>query len=132
MNKVNFKLDWLILPMIGALLVILAWSITSSTISKGLPSPSKTWSQSKLYVEKPFEKRGEMDLRRPAAGAQGLAVRAARGTDRGRSLARAGPNRGELASIERDQPSPHLLGRLTQSALARMDEADTVESFESD
>src|SRR3954464_6043441 len=61
MNKVNFKLDWLILPLIGAVLVVLAWSIASSTISKGLPSPSKTWSQSKLYIEKPFEKRGEMD-----------------------------------------------------------------------
>src|SRR5262245_17222186 len=61
MNKINFKLDWLVLPLIGALFVVLAWSIASSTISKGLPSPSKTWSQSKLYVEKPFEKRGEMD-----------------------------------------------------------------------
>lgn len=61
MNKLNFKLDWLILPLLGAVFVVLAWSFTSSTITKGLPSPSKTWSQSKLYVEKPFEKRGEMD-----------------------------------------------------------------------
>jgi nitrate/nitrite transport system permease protein len=61
MSKINFKLDWLVLPLIGALLVVLAWSIASSTFTKGLPSPSKTWSQSKLYVEKPFEKRGEMD-----------------------------------------------------------------------
>jgi nitrate/nitrite transport system permease protein len=61
MNKLNFKLDWLILPLIGALFVIAAWSFASSTLTKGLPSPSKTWSQSKLYVEKPFEKRGEMD-----------------------------------------------------------------------
>src|SRR3954467_15067181 len=61
MNKVNFKLDWLILPLIGAVLVVLAWSIASSTISKGLPSPGKTWSGSKLYIEKPFEKRGEQD-----------------------------------------------------------------------
>jgi nitrate/nitrite transport system permease protein len=61
MNKLHFKLDWLILPLIGALFVIAAWSFASSTITKGLPSPSKTWTQSKLYVEKPFEKRGEMD-----------------------------------------------------------------------
>src|ERR1051325_4575984 len=61
MNKVNFKLDWLILPLIGALLVLAAWNVASSTLTKGLPSPSKTWTQSKLYVEKPFEKRGEMD-----------------------------------------------------------------------
>jgi nitrate/nitrite transport system permease protein len=59
--KIDFKLDWLVLPLIGALIVIGAWSFASSTITKGLPSPSKTWSQSKLYVEKPFEKRGEMD-----------------------------------------------------------------------
>src|SRR6185295_1597172 len=50
-----------ILPMIGALLVVAAWSFSSSTLTKGLPSPTKTWSQSKLYIEKPFEKRGEMD-----------------------------------------------------------------------
>jgi nitrate/nitrite transport system permease protein len=61
MNKVNFKLDWLILPLLGMLLVVAAWSFFSSTITKGLPSPTKTWAQSKLYVEKPFEKRGEMD-----------------------------------------------------------------------
>src|SRR2546421_3499324 len=61
MNKINFKLDWLILPLIGALIVIIAWSVASSTLTKGLPSPSKTWTQSKLYVEKPLEKRGEMD-----------------------------------------------------------------------
>src|SRR5437868_2127055 len=59
--KVNFKLDWLVLPLLGALIVIGAWSFASQTITKGLPSPSKTWSRSKLYVEKPFEKRGEMD-----------------------------------------------------------------------
>jgi nitrate/nitrite transport system permease protein len=61
MNKLSFKFDWLVLPLIGALVVALAWSFTSATLTKGLPSPSKTWAQSKLYVEKPFEKRGEMD-----------------------------------------------------------------------
>ena len=61
MNKLNFKLDWLILPMLGAILVVMAWSFSSATLTKGLPSPSKTWEQSKLYVQKPFEKRGEMD-----------------------------------------------------------------------
>ncbi len=61
MNTLKFKLDWLILPVIGMAVVVLAWSIFSSTISKELPSPSKTWEQSKLYIQKPFEKRGEMD-----------------------------------------------------------------------
>jgi nitrate/nitrite transport system permease protein len=61
MNKINFKLDWLILPLLGVVFVVMAWSFTSATLTKGLPSPSKTWEQSKLYIEKPFEKRGEMD-----------------------------------------------------------------------
>ena len=61
MNKLTFKLDWLVLPLIGMACVVLAWSIVSSSITKGLPSPSKTWSTSRLYIEKPFEKRGEMD-----------------------------------------------------------------------
>src|SRR5438067_5380216 len=30
-------------------------------VSKDLPSPWKTWQESKLYVLQPFEKRGEMD-----------------------------------------------------------------------
>ena len=61
MHKLNFKLDWLILPLLGAVFVIMAWSFVSATLTKGLPSPTKTWEQSKLYIEKPFEKRGEMD-----------------------------------------------------------------------
>ena len=59
--KLDFKLDWFVLPLLGALLVLGAWSFSSATLTKGLPSPSKTWDQSKLYVSKPFEKRGEMD-----------------------------------------------------------------------
>lgn len=61
MHKLNFRLDWLVLPLIGAVLVVMAWSFASATLTKGLPSPTKTWEQSKLYIEKPFEKRGEMD-----------------------------------------------------------------------
>lgn len=61
MNKLDFKLDWLILPILGMIAVVLAWNISSATVSKELPSPKKTWEQSKLYIQKPFEKRGEMD-----------------------------------------------------------------------
>lgn len=57
----NFKFDWLILPLIGAVLVVLFWQVTSVTWAKGLPSPGKTWEGSKLYIQKPFEKRGEQD-----------------------------------------------------------------------
>lgn len=61
MEDKKFKMDWLILPAIGLLLVLLAWAVSSATWSKELPSPGKTWEASKMYVVKPFEKRGEMD-----------------------------------------------------------------------
>jgi nitrate/nitrite transport system permease protein len=55
------KLDWIILPMLGAAIVIALWALSSATWAKELPSPTKTWESSKPYVLKPFEKRGEMD-----------------------------------------------------------------------
>src|SRR3954452_16119717 len=61
MKDKSFKLDWLILPLAGAVMVMLIWSVTSATWAKELPSPVKTWEKSKDYVLKPFEKRGEMD-----------------------------------------------------------------------
>jgi nitrate/nitrite transport system permease protein len=61
METGKFKLDWIILPMLGMALVLLLWAVSSSTLTKELPSPHKTWEASKLYIEKPFEKRGEMD-----------------------------------------------------------------------
>jgi len=61
MNDPKFKLDWLILPLIGIFLVLLFWHVSSKTWAKELPSPAKTWLTSKDYVLKPFEKRGEMD-----------------------------------------------------------------------
>lgn len=61
MNERKFKLDWLILPMLGIIAVVFLWNLSSATFTKELPSPLKTWEQSKLYIQKPFEKRGEMD-----------------------------------------------------------------------
>ena len=57
----SFKLDWLILPILGIALVLLAWQLSSKTWAKELPTPLKTWEVSKDYVIKPFERRGEMD-----------------------------------------------------------------------
>lgn len=57
----SFKLDWLILPLVGIALVLLAWQLSSKTWAKELPTPLKTWEVSKDYVVKPFERRGEMD-----------------------------------------------------------------------
>ena len=59
MNK--FKLDWLILPLIGVACILAIWAACSATWAKDLPSPLKTWESSKPYIVEPFAKRGEMD-----------------------------------------------------------------------
>ncbi len=57
----KFRLDWLVLPLIGIVAVMLLWQVSSGTWAKELPSPARTWAASKDYILKPFEKRGEMD-----------------------------------------------------------------------
>ena len=57
----TFKLDWLILPLVGIGIVLALWSASSATWASNLPSPMKTWEASKDYVLQPFAKRGEMD-----------------------------------------------------------------------
>lgn len=59
MNR--FKLDWLILPALGVVVMTAIWAACSATWATELPSPWKTWESSKDYILKPFEKRGEMD-----------------------------------------------------------------------
>src|SRR5829696_8561147 len=59
MNR--FKFDWLILPLLGLAVMTAIWAVCSATWAKELPSPGKTWANSKDYILKPFEKRGEMD-----------------------------------------------------------------------
>ncbi len=49
------------LSLVGATLVVGLWALVSTTISKDLPSPIKTWTESKVYILQPFDKRGEMD-----------------------------------------------------------------------
>ena len=62
-TKAKFKFDAsaIVLPGIAVLLLLLLWAITSSTLSKNLPSPAKTWEVSRPFVVAPFEKRGELD-----------------------------------------------------------------------
>src|SRR4029078_3651775 len=60
-TKLRFDAAAFILPALGGLLLLLLWAITSSTLSKNLPSPAKTWEGSKPVVTAPFEKRGELD-----------------------------------------------------------------------
>jgi nitrate/nitrite transport system permease protein len=61
MKDKQFKLDWILLPLFGAAVVLVLWSVSSATWARELPSPIKTWERSKDYVLKPFAKRGEMD-----------------------------------------------------------------------
>lgn len=51
----------LFLSLLGGACVIGLWSLLSATSSPDLPSPVKTWQESKLYVLQPLAKRGEMD-----------------------------------------------------------------------
>eukprot|EP01035_Chromulina_nebulosa_P060418 gene60418-82667_t len=50
----KFKLDWLILPLVGVAIILGAWAISSATWAKDLPSPLKTWESSKPYIVEPF------------------------------------------------------------------------------
>jgi nitrate/nitrite transport system permease protein len=50
----------LLLPLVGIAFALVVWW-AASTIVKDLPSPMRTWEESKLYILKPLEKRGEMD-----------------------------------------------------------------------
>ena len=49
------------LSFVGIAMVVLLWALISGTVSKDLPSPVKTWQESRLYVLQPWDKRGEMD-----------------------------------------------------------------------
>src|SRR2546430_16815932 len=51
----------LILPVLGAACVLLAWALVSATVAPDLPSPLRTWQESRRYVLEPFFKDGEMN-----------------------------------------------------------------------
>lgn len=75
----QFKLDWLILPVVGMLLVVGAWHLVAgkkvikkdadgNVVSEArtglipaLPNVVETWQASRIYIVEPFAKRGEMD-----------------------------------------------------------------------
>jgi len=60
-ERLEKRIGALVLPLIGAGIVVFVWAAASSTIASNLPSPSKTWEASRLYIMEPFEKRGELD-----------------------------------------------------------------------
>ena len=47
--------------LVGVGMVLALWAALSATVAPDLPSPIKTWEESKIYILQPFEKRGEMD-----------------------------------------------------------------------
>src|SRR5512132_1537922 len=49
-----------VLPLFGVVLAILIWWAASRIVGD-LPSPARTWEESKLYILEPLAKRGEMD-----------------------------------------------------------------------
>ena len=50
-----------ILPLIGAAAVLVMWAIVSATLAPDLPSPLRTWQESRRYILDPFFKDGEMN-----------------------------------------------------------------------
>lgn len=54
-------IDWLLLPLLGAGVVVALWYVSSATWAKELPNPTATWEASKPYLIEPFAKRGELD-----------------------------------------------------------------------
>src|SRR5438128_2587256 len=51
----------LLLPFLGLAAVLLLWAVVSQTVAADLPSPWKTWLESKRYILEPFFKDGEMN-----------------------------------------------------------------------
>jgi len=49
-----------LLPLVGLALAVVGWAAASAAIPD-LPSPLRTWQESRMYVLEPFTKRGEMD-----------------------------------------------------------------------
>src|SRR3989442_1160700 len=50
-----------VLPFLGLAAVVLLWAVVSQTVAADLPSPWKTWLESKRYILEPFFKDGEMN-----------------------------------------------------------------------
>ncbi len=57
----KLKWDHLLLPLVGAVVLLVFWAFLSALPETKLPSPIKTWNVSKLYILEPFAKRGELD-----------------------------------------------------------------------
>ncbi|MGQ0793833.1 MAG: nitrate ABC transporter permease [Deltaproteobacteria bacterium] len=61
MEKQIQKISLIFFPLIGLGLALVVWTLLSHTVAPDLPSPSRTWEESKNYVLQPFFKEGEMN-----------------------------------------------------------------------
>src|SRR5207245_8884780 len=50
-----------LLPVLGVIGVLVIWTVISETVTRELPSPLRTWRESRRYVLEPFFKDGEMN-----------------------------------------------------------------------
>jgi len=51
----------IVLPGLGLAIVLVLWTVISQTVAHDLPSPARTWAESRRYVLEPFFKDGEMN-----------------------------------------------------------------------
>jgi nitrate/nitrite transport system permease protein len=51
----------IVLPMLGLAVVLLVWTALSQTVAPDIPSPARTWQESRRYVLEPFFKDGELN-----------------------------------------------------------------------
>jgi len=51
----------LILPLLGMASVLVVWTALSQTVAPDVPSPARTWQESRRYVMEPFFKDGELN-----------------------------------------------------------------------
>ena len=61
MMKLSRLIELIVLPLIGATLMLGLWALASGTVSKDLPSPAQAWRESRLYIQEPLAYRGELD-----------------------------------------------------------------------
>lgn len=55
------RLKAMVFPFLGIAAIVALWSALSATVSPDLPSPLRSWDESKRYVLDPFFKEGEMN-----------------------------------------------------------------------
>jgi nitrate/nitrite transport system permease protein len=61
MKALKLTTDYVLLPLLGIAGIVACWSLLSATVCPDLPSPMRTWEESKPYVLEPFAYRGELD-----------------------------------------------------------------------